>query len=336
MCNHTILHTGQNYEPELDSIFFEGMGIRRPDIHLDTRSSTPMGQVSRILEGAEAAIASVRPDACLILGDTNSGLSAIVAEKMGVSVFHMEAGNRCFDLRVPEERNRKLIDHVSTWLLPYVENSKANLLNEGINKEKIMVSGNPIYEVLQHYAPQINASQVFDRLGVEPGRYFLVTAHRAENVDIPERLVQIVESLNRIANQYGMPVIWSCHPRTESKLKGLPIDLHPRVMKLRPLNLFDFVKLEKHAYCVITDSGTVQEEACIFHVPSVTIRDTTERPETVHCGSNILTGVDPARVLKAVEHCTTHRLQWQVPVEYLDPCVSEKVVRFILTNTSPR
>src|SRR3989441_860799 len=186
--DHTLLHTGQNYEPELDSVFFENMKIRRPNGHIDSRSETTFGQVAKILEAVEVWLDRIKPDACLILGDTNSGLSAIVAEKMGVPVFHMEAGNRCFDRRVPEEHNRKIIDHVSTWLLPYVENSRLNLVHEGISKEAIFVSRNPIFQVLQNYGKAIAASSILERLDVQERRFFLVTAHRAENVDVPERL----------------------------------------------------------------------------------------------------------------------------------------------------
>lgn len=334
--DHTLLHTGQNYAPELDSIFFENMRIRKPDAYLDTRSDTPFKQIARILEGAEEWISRVKPDACLILGDTNSGLSSMVAERMGVPVFHMEAGNRCFDPRVPEERNRKIIDHTSSWLLPYVENSRQNLLNEGIDKERVFVSGNPIYEVLEHYSAEIDGSQVLERLQLEEGRYFLVTAHRAENVDVPERLAGIVEALNRLARMYGYPVIWSLHPRTRGKMEASGLEADPRVMLCTPFDLFDFVKLEKHAYGVLTDSGTVQEECCIFHVPTVTIRDTTERPETVECGSNILTGCDPDRVTQAVSLVTKTGFDWEVPEGYMDPHVSDKVLRFVMGNVGRR
>ncbi|MGB7442580.1 MAG: UDP-N-acetylglucosamine 2-epimerase (non-hydrolyzing) [Coleofasciculaceae cyanobacterium] len=336
LTNHTLLHTGQNYTPELDSIFFETLGIRKPDIRLDTSSETTFSQIAKILEGTEQVITEVQPDACLILGDTNSGLSAIVAEKMGVPVFHMEAGNRCFDLRVPEERNRKIIDHVSTWLMPYVENSKVNLTNEGINKEAIIVTGNPIFEIIQHYSPQIKSSEILNRLELEEKKYFLVTAHRAENVDVPIRLKAIVEALNALAVRYKQPIIWSFHPRTQSKMKALGLEVHSLVRRLPPFDFFEFIKLEQQACCVITDSGTVQEEACIFGVPSITIRDTTERPETVACGSNILTGCVPERILEGLKLATETLFPWSVPLEYLDPHVSDKVVRFIISNAKDR
>jgi len=331
---HTLLHTGQNYVPELDSVFFESMNIRRPDAYVDSRSQTTFGQIGKILEAAESWIDRVKPDACLILGDTNSGLSAMVAEKMGVPVFHMEAGNRCFDLKVPEERNRKLIDHVSSWLLPYVENSRQNLLKEGISGERIFVTGNPIFEVLQQYTPQILASGVLARLGVREREYFLVTAHRAENVDVPERLSGIVVTLNRLAERYRFPVIWSVHPRTRSQLDKLSLQIHPLVHLYTPFDLFDFAKLEQAAYCVLTDSGTVQEECCIFHVPAVTLRDTTERPETIACGSNLLTGCDPDAIVRGVDMATQAAFNWEIPAGYLASDVSDKVVRLILGHSN--
>jgi UDP-N-acetylglucosamine 2-epimerase (non-hydrolysing) len=336
LTDHTLLHTGQNYAPELDRVFFENMKIRDPDVYLETRSPTVFRTIARILEGTEKWVAEVEPDACLILGDTYSGLSAMVAERAGVPVFHMEAGNRCFDPRVPEERNRRIIDHTSSWLLPYVPNSRQNLLNEGMDKERIFVSGNPIFEVLTHYKGEIDASEVLDRLGLEDGRYFLVTAHRAENVDVPERLSGIVSALNRIAVGYDMPVVWSVHPRTRQKIEASGLEVDSRVLLSVPFDLFDFVKLEENAFCVLTDSGTVQEECCIFRVPAVTIRDTTERPETVECGSNVLAGCDAQRIVEAVELVTQTGFEWEMPEGYTDPNVSDKVIRYVLGNVGRR
>ncbi len=336
LTNHTLLHTGQNYAPELDRVFFENMKTRDPDVYLDSRSETTFRQVSRILEGTEKWVAEVEPDACLILGDTYSGLSAIVAEKANVPVFHMEAGNRCFDPRVPEERNRKIIDHTSSWLLPYVPNSRQNLLNEGIDKERILVSGNPIFEVIKHYEEEIDSSDILDRLNLEAGRYFLVTAHRAENVDVPARLAGIVSALNRLASDHDMPVVWSVHPRTRQKIAASGLEVDERVLLSAPFDLFDFVNLEKSAFCVLTDSGTVQEEACIFRVPSVTIRDTTERPETVECGSNVLAGCDADRIVEAANLVTSTGFEWEMPEGYTDANVSDKVLRYILGNIGRR
>lgn len=336
LTDHTLLHTGQNYAPELDRIFFESMRVRDPDVYLDSRSPTVFKTIARILEGAEKWVTEVEPDACLILGDTYSGLSAMVAERANVPVFHMEAGNRCFDPRVPEERNRRIIDHTSSWLLPYVPNSRQNLLNEGIDKERILVSGNPIFEVLEHYKPQIEGSDALDRLGLAEKRYFLVTAHRAENVDVPERLFGIVSALNRLAADYDVPVVWSVHPRTRQKIEASGLEIDGRVQLSVPFDLFDFVRLEENAFCVLTDSGTVQEECCIFRVPAVTIRDTTERPETVECGSNVLAGCRAERIVEAVGLVTQTGFEWEMPEGYTDPNVSDKVIRYVLGNVGRR
>jgi UDP-N-acetylglucosamine 2-epimerase (non-hydrolysing) len=336
LTNHTLLHTGQNYAPELDRIFFESMGIRDPDVYLDSRSPTIFKQVATILEGAEKWIFEVEPDACLILGDTYSGLSAMVAERANVPVFHMEAGNRSFDPRVPEERNRKIIDHTSSWLLPYVPNSRQNLLNEGIDKERLFVSGNPIFEVLERYKPEIQGSNILNRLGLKEKEYFLVTAHRAENVDVAERLAGIVSALNRLARDYDLPVVWSVHPRTRQRIEVSEFEVDGRILLSVPFDLFDFVKLEENAFCVLTDSGTVQEECCIFRVPAVTIRDTTERPETVECGSTVLAGCDANRIVEAVKLVTKTSFDWDMPEGYVDPNVSDKVIRYILGNIGRR
>jgi UDP-N-acetylglucosamine 2-epimerase (non-hydrolysing) len=309
LTDHTLLHTGQNYAPELDRLFFENMRVRDPDVYLDSRSPSVFGTVARILEGAEKWIAEVEPDACLILGDTYSGLSAMVAERAIVPVFHMEAGNRCFDPRVPEERNRKIIDHTSSWLLPYVPNSRQNLLKE---------------------------SDILDSLDLKERGYFLVTAHRAENVDVPERLFGIVSALNRLAASYDLPVVWSVHPRTRQKIEASGFEVDGRVLLAVPFDLFDFVKLEENAFCVLTDSGTVQEECCIFRVPAVTIRDTTERPETVECGSNVLAGCRAERIVEAVELVTRTGFDWDMPEGYVDPNVSDKVIRYVLGNIGRR
>ena len=336
LTEHTLLHTGQNYAPELDTVFFESMKIRNPDVHLSANEGPLFRRIGNILEDTEKWIEELRPDACLILGDTYSGLSAMAVERAGVPVFHMEAGNRCFDPRVPEERNRKVIDHTSSWLLPYVPNSRQNLLNEGVDKERILVSGNPIYEVIRHYEADIDASDILERQSVQRDGYFLVTAHRAENVDVPERLAGIVTALNRLAAEYENPIIFSLHPRTRGKIEGSGLEVDPRVRLCTPFDLFDFVKLEKNAFCVITDSGTVQEECCLFRVPAVTIRDTTERPETVECGSNVLAGCDAERIVEAVRLVTRTGFEWDIPEGYEDPHVSDKVIRYIMGNVGRR
>ncbi|MGE5189528.1 MAG: non-hydrolyzing UDP-N-acetylglucosamine 2-epimerase [Gemmatimonadota bacterium] len=331
LCDHLVAHTGQNFERTLHDVFFEELGVRRPDHAMNCRGETPMAQVGAILAESERLLREEKPDRLLVLGDTNSGLSAFAAKRMGIPVFHMEAGNRCYDDRVPEEVNRRVIDHASDVLLPYTERSRANLLREGIPGERIFVTGNPIKEVLDHYAARIEGSRILDELGLSPGRYFLATLHRAENVDVEARLSAFVEAFRRLSGEHGMPVIVSVHPRTRSQLRnrGMALD-GGGVRACEPFGLFDFVRLEKNARCVLTDSGTVQEECCLFRVPNVTLRDVTERPETLEVGSNILSGADPGTILACVRTALSRPCDWTPPPEYLARDVSGTVVRIVL------
>ncbi len=334
-CEHRLVHTGQNYDPKLSDVFFEELGIRAPDVHLGIREETAAAQIGRLLERCGEVFAAERPDRLLILGDTNTGLAALIAARMGIPVFHMEAGNRCYDDRVPEEINRRVIDHSSTVLMPYTQRSKENLVREGIDRDRIFVTGNPIFEVLEAYRPKIDASQALDRLGVVSGKYFLVTLHRAENVDEPDRLRQFVSALGEIGRRYHQPVLVSVHPRTADRMKHFGIE-SPELRLLTPLGFFDFIKLERHARAVLSDSGTVQEECAIFHVPSVTLRDVTERPETVECGSNILSGAATDDVLRAMEIALATPTTWTAPSEYLVPDVSHAVLKIVLGHSSIR
>jgi UDP-N-acetylglucosamine 2-epimerase (non-hydrolysing) len=331
LCDHKLVHTGQNFDPNLSDVFFRDLGVRPPDYHLGARGETFGQEIGQILPAFDSVLHHERPDAFLVLGDTNSGLCSILAKRLGIPVYHMEAGNRCYDDRVPEEVNRRIIDHSSDILMPYTHRSKENLRREGIGNDRIFVIGNPIFEVLEHYKTPIRASSVLARLALEPGKYFLVTMHRAENVDVKERLQQLTGALERLSEEYGYPAICSLHPRTRSKMEQYGISLKDeRVSFLVPLGFFDFVALEKAAYCVLSDSGTVQEETCIFGVPNVTIRDVTERPETIECGSNILSGVEPDAILSCVRIVTCRRATWTPPPEYLEPNVSDKVIRIVL------
>lgn len=332
LCEHVVVHTGQNYDRRLNEIFFEELQLRLPDHVLSCQAPTLMGQVAQILVECERVIAQERPDRLLLLGDTNSALSAIVAKRLGLPVFHMEAGNRCFDDRVPEEVNRRIVDHSSDILLPYTERSRANLLREGIPGPRVYVTGNPIKEVLDHYAPQIEASQALAELGVEPGQFFLVTLHRAENVDVPERLTMFLEALERIHETYGLPVIASVHPRTRHQLEKQGKSLGRGVRGIEPLGLFDFVALEQEAKAVLSDSGTVQEECCIFRVPTVTLRDVTERPETVEVGSNVIAGAEPDRIMACLATALAVPPAWSPPPEYMVPNVSDTVARIVMSR----
>ncbi len=329
--DHVLVHTGQNYEDSLNKLFFDDLALRQPDHYLGIRADSFGEQAGRIIAETERVILDEKPERLLILGDTNSGLVSIVAKRLGIPVFHMEAGNRCYDFRVPEEVNRRIIDHSSDVWLPYTNRSKENLLSEGITGSKIHVIGNPIYEVIEHYGEQFGQSTALADLGLQAGGYFLVTTHRAENVDDEARLKQLVAGLDGVARHFDAPVICSLHPRTRSRLEQYHIKLdNPAVRQLEPFGFFDFITLEQQARAVITDSGTVQEECCIFGVPNVTVRDVTERPETIDAGSNMLTGVAPQAVLSALEVVLSETRDWNPPQEYFDRNVSMKVIKIIL------
>jgi len=303
--------------------------VRAPDVHLGVRSASFAGQAAGILEKADALFREERPDRVLILGDTNSGLVAIVAARLGIPVFHMEAGNRCYDDRVPEEINRRIIDHCSTILMPYTDRSAANLVREGIERDRIFVTGNPIFEVLEAYADRIEASDALARCEVEAGKYFLVTLHRAENVDDPARLARLFGALTDVHRRRGQPVIVSLHPRTRDRLKGQDIGT-TGLRLLEPFGFLDFVRLERQARAVLTDSGTVQEECAIFGVPNVTLRDVTERPETLEAGSNILAGSDPDDIARALDVALEAPTDWTPPAGYTARNVAATVLKIVL------
>lgn len=331
MCDHTLVYTGQNYDHTLYTIFFRELGLREPDYDLKCRADSLMKQIGSILSRCEQIFLDKKPDRLLVLGDTNSALSAFVANRMGIPVYHMEAGNRCFDDRVPEEVNRRVIDHSSDILLPYTERSRNNLLHEGIPSNRIFVTGNPIIEVLNHYRTFIDHSQILEKLQVKACEFFLVTMHRAENVDHPERLTRLIDAFHRLTKKYGIPVLCSLHPRTRSQLAKHGVILDGEgVRTFEPLGLCDFIHLEKNAKCVLTDSGTVQEECCIFGIPNVTIRDVTERPETIETGSNIISGADPESIISCVAAALSSTPDWTPPKEYLVNNVSSVATKIIL------
>lgn len=333
LTDHVLVHSGQNYEQALYNIFFSDLQLRPPDYCLECRAPTIMGQIGEILRSCEEVMLKERPDRLLVLGDTNSALAAMVAKRLGIPVYHMEAGNRCFDDRVPEEINRRIVDHCSDILMPYTERSRANLLREGINGERIFVTGNPIGEVLHHYDESIKHSQALQKLGIQAGEYFLVTLHRAENVDIEVRLDNFIAALKLLHQEYKKPIIYSLHPRTRSQLgRNKKTLAGTGIRTVEPLGLFDFVSLEQNAYCVLSDSGTVQEECCIFQVPNVTLRDVTERPETLEAGSNLIAGCEPKNILRAVKTVLNLGCKWEPPIEYKEQNVSGKVLKIILAG----
>jgi UDP-N-acetylglucosamine 2-epimerase (non-hydrolysing) len=331
LCDHVLVHTGQNFVRELSDIFFEELGLRKPDYFLGVRGETFGEQLAKILSESEKVILKEKPDRLVLLGDTNSALTAIIAKRMGIPVYHMEAGNRCYDDRVPEEVNRRIIDHSSDVLMPYTEGSRRNLLREGIESERIYVTGNPIREVINHYEAEIAHSKIMSDLNLKDRKYFLVTMHRQENVDDEIRLRDLTNGLLLLREEYDLDVICSLHPRTRFRMEGYGIDItNSQIRFLQPLGFFDFVQLERNAFCVLSDSGTVQEECCIFKVPNVTIRDVTERPETLECGSNILSGTEPESIRRCVRTVKGQECQWTIPEEYREENVSNTVIKILL------
>lgn len=329
--DHILVDTGQNYDARLSSLFFRELQVRQPNVSLGVRGAGFGEQVGQILLRCESLLLEHRPDRLLILGDTNSGLSAIVACRLGIPVYHLEAGNRCYDFRVPEESNRRIIDHMSSVLMPYTNRSRENLLREGILGQHIYVTGNPIYEVIQHFANKIAASEVLSRLGLKEKSFFLATMHRAENVDSKNRLCNLIDALVLLHKEYQFPVLCSLHPRTRSRAEQFGINLdHKGLVFAEPFGFFDFIRLEQSTFCVLSDSGTVQEEACILGVPNVTIRDVTERAETIECGSNVLAGSNTQTIVKMVRMVTKEKRCWRPPTEYLAPDVANTVARIVL------
>lgn len=326
---HKTLHTGQNFDHNLHDLFFDQLDLRRPDCQLQATGSLAQ-QMTTIFTGVEKFINDFVPDAVLLLGDTTSALSAIVCERMGVPVFHMEAGNRCYDLSVPEEKNRRVVDAISTVNMPYTLLSRENLLREGQHNSKIVTIGNPIKEVIDWYWHSIDASTVLSRLNLDRFGYVVASCHRAENVDNPDRLQAVVRALNQIS--LDRPVVFSCHPRTQQRLQKLSVKLNNTVIVSEPLGFFDWVKLEVNAYAAITDSGTVQEEMCIFGRPTITIRNSTERPETVWCGSNQVVGLDTENIVKCYENLCTWDLGWDLPEGYQATNVSQRVVNVLMAK----
>lgn len=331
--DHIVVHTGQNYDFALDGIFIKQLSIRRPNYYLGAKG-TFSEEIAIILTGLEKIIKKEKPDRFLVLGDTNSSIGAIVAKRLSVPVYHMEAGNRCFDDRAPEEVNRRIIDHTSDILMPYTQRSRENLLREGIPGYRIFVTGNPIKEVLDTYKKEIDTNNALAKFDLSEKKYFLVTLHREENVDNTNRLKHFVEAFHTLAKEYNIPLLWSVHPRTKKRMVEQKIAIKNKMIILsEPLGLFEFIKLEKNAFCLLTDSGTVQEECSIFQIPTVTIRDTTERPETIDVGSNILSGDDPDTIVRCVKTVTGNNRKWHAPQEYLVENVSDTVINILLSNT---
>lgn len=334
---HVIVHTGQNYDYELNEIFFEDLEIRRPDYFLNAAGKNAAETVGLVIARADEALSEIEPDAVLILGDTNSCLAAISAKRRKIPVFHMEAGNRCFDQRVPEEINRKIVDHISDINLPYSSISREYLLREGLPPDRVVKTGSPMYEVLHHYLPKIEKSGILERLGLEDQNYFVASSHREENIDAPEQFAKLVNVLIAIAKHYGKRIIVSTHPRTRKRIEAKEIRLHSKVELLKPLGFCDYVHLQLHSLAVLSDSGTITEESSILNFPALNIRNAHERPEGMEEGAVIMTGLELDRVLEGLKILETQgrgeSRNLQIVADYNVPNVSEKVVRIILSYT---
>lgn len=330
--NHILVHTGQNYDYTLNQIFFEELGLRAPDHYLNAVGAHLGETMGNIIAKSYEVLKLEAPDALLILGDTNSALCAISAKRLKIPIFHMEAGNRCFDQNVPEEINRKIVDHISDVNLPYTEHSRRYLLSEGIQKEYIFVTGSPMAEVLAKSKEKIESSKVLQELGLEPGKYIVVSAHREENIDNEEHFLSLMNAINKVAEAYSLTVIYSTHPRSWKIIEGRGFKFHPLVKQRKPFGFFDYNKLQKEAFCVLSDSGTLSEESAILSFPAVLIRTSTERPEVLDKGTIVIGGILEYEILQAVGLC---RAIWEgneeikISPDYMDENVSIKVVKII-------
>ncbi len=333
---HVLVHTGQNYDYELNQVFFDDLEIRKPDHFLNAAGSNAAQTIARVIEKSDEVLAAERPDALLLYGDTNSCLSILAAKRRKIPVFHFEAGNRCFDQRVPEELNRKVLDHLADINLVLTEHARRYLIAEGIRPETVIKTGSHMREVLDHYLPRIRASTVLGRLGLEPRKYFVVSAHREENVDSPSILANLLDALNGLVERYGFPVIVSTHPRTRAQLESQDRSaLDGRIVFSKPFGFLDYVHLQLHAFCVLSDSGTITEESSLLNFPAITIRNAHERPEGMDAGTLIMSGIRRDRVLDAVHTVTQQSMGCQRPVlpvaDYENPFVSRQVVRVVMS-----
>lgn len=330
--NHILVHTGQNWDYTLNEVFFKELELRQPDYYLNAVGEHLGATMGNIISKSYDIISKERPDALLILGDTNSALCAISAKRLKVPIFHMEAGNRCFDQNVPEEINRKIVDHISDINLPYTEHSRRYLLSEGVRKEHIYVTGSPMTEVLHKNIEKINKSKVLETLGVEEGKYILVSAHREENIDNEKNFFSLMNALNNIAEIYGLPIIYSTHPRSWKRIEEKGFKFHPLIRQLKPFGFFDYNRLQLSSYCTLSDSGTLSEESAILGFPGVLIRTSTERPEVLDKGTVVIGGITERDIVQAVELC---RSMWDnkektiLAPDYTDENVSVKVVKII-------
>ncbi len=334
--NNILVHTGQNWDYTLNQVFFEDLNLREPDYYLDSVGVTLGDTMGNIIAKSYEVMQKERPDALLILGDTNSALSAISAKRLKIPIFHMEAGNRCFDQNVPEEINRKIVDHISDINLPYTEHSRRYLLSEGFRKEHIFVTGSPMKEVLSQFDDKINQSNILGTLGLTAGKYIIVSAHREENIDHEENFISLMTAINNIAQRYQMPVIYSTHPRSKKFIEARNFQFHPLVQNLKPFGFIDYNKLQKNAFCVLSDSGTLSEESAMLHFPGVLLRTSTERPEVLDKGTVVVGGIKTEDIEQAIELSVAmfeNKEQTILAPDYADENVSVKVVKIIQSYT---
>lgn len=334
---HIIIHTGQNYDYELNQIFFDDLGLRKPDYFLEAAGKTAAETIGNILVKIDPLLEEVKPDAFLVLGDTNSCLCAIPAKKRQIPIFHMEAGNRCFDQRVPEETNRKIVDHISDVNLTYSDIAREYLLREGLPADRIIKTGSPMYEVLNHYLPRIKNSDVLTRLNLEEGKYFVVSSHREENINSDKNFRGLIDSLNAIAEEYQYPIIFSTHPRTRNMIDKMKVQVRSEIQFLKPLGFHDYNALQMRSYAVLSDSGTISEESSILNFRALNIREAHERPEAMEEASVMMVGLSPERILQGLvqlkQQQTGENRNYRFVADYSMPNVSEKTVRIIVSYT---
>lgn len=334
---HILVHTGQNYDYELNEIFFNDLGLRKPDYFLEAVGESSSATVGKVIEKVDEVLEKEQPEAFLILGDTNSCMGAYAAKRRKIPIFHMEAGNRCFDMRVPEEVNRRILDHLSDINLVYSDVTRHNLLQEGLPMDRIIKTGSPTYEVLQSYKAEIENSTVLKDLSLEKGNYFVFSAHREENIGIEENFKNIVEILETVSKKYKKKIVFSVHPRTRNRIEETGVKLPDNVVQMKPLGLFDYVALQKNSFCVLTDSGTISEESAMLNFPGISLRETHERLEGMDEGGFIMAGLNPKRVVQAIELATTQargdERDFNLPKDYSNLNVSKKMVRIILSYT---
>ena len=336
-CEHTLVHTGQNYDYELNQVFFDDLQVRKPDHFLSAAGANAAQTIGNVIIAVDTVLASIEPDALLVLGDTNSCLAVIPAKRRRIPIFHMEAGNRCFDQRVPEETNRRIVDHTADVNLTYSSIARDYLLREGLRPDLVIKTGSPMFEVLTHYRSRIDLSDVMTRLGVEPARYFVVSAHREENVDGDRAFGKLVQVLNAVAEDHGLPLVVSTHPRTMKRIEATATSFHPNVRLLKPLGFFDYVKLQMSARAVLSDSGTINEESSILNFPALNLREAHERPEGMEEASVMMTGLELDRVRQGLA-ILAHQPRgtergMRLVTDYAVPNVSDKVVRIIHSYT---